>query len=141
MANPFPRWATIRSAGKVYVERMSTSAGMWPVMVAGNFREAKVEAAAFGLEEGQVSDVIITAGAHYVVKAAEVYPGKVLPFEDAQEKIERRIRNAEYEKQANARFAKLLLDFEQLQGPGYEARVENLLAMAVETAVARFRRR
>jgi peptidyl-prolyl cis-trans isomerase D len=67
--------------------------GTWPLMEAGNFREAKVEEAAFSLGEGQVSGVIETAAGFYVVKAVKVEPGETTSFEVAQEEIEESLRN------------------------------------------------
>lgn len=61
----------------------------WPLMAAGSFRETKVEEAAFALEEGNVSGIVETETAYYLVKVLKVEGGKVTSFEDAQEEIEK----------------------------------------------------
>jgi len=50
--------------------------GVWPLMPAGSFGEAKVEKAAFAMKEGQVSGVIETDAGFYIVKAYKVQGGK-----------------------------------------------------------------
>lgn len=72
------------------------SGGLWPMMPKGSFLEAKVEDVAFGLKEGQVSKVIETESGFYIVKAYKVDPGSVVSFEEAQESIERTLRNEQY---------------------------------------------
>ncbi|HUT57616.1 MAG TPA: peptidyl-prolyl cis-trans isomerase [Phycisphaerae bacterium] len=71
--------------------------GLWPLMGAGNYKEAAVEAAAFVLREGQVSDIIETDSGYYMVKAAKVEPGRVLSFMEAQEEIEDLLTRRQYE--------------------------------------------
>jgi parvulin-like peptidyl-prolyl isomerase len=66
--------------------------GIWPMMPAGSFKAQAVEQAAFAMEEGQVSDVIQTPDAAYIVRAYKVQPGRQTSFELAQAKIERIVR-------------------------------------------------
>ncbi len=66
--------------------------GVWPMMPAGSFAETKVEKAAFAMSEGGVSDVIETENGFYIVKAFKVQGGKVESFEDAQMKVEEKLR-------------------------------------------------
>ncbi len=67
--------------------------GIWPLMGQGNFAQQDVEAAAFELEEGEVSDIIETEKGYYLVKAYAVEPGKVVSFEDAQSQIRRDLQD------------------------------------------------
>jgi peptidyl-prolyl cis-trans isomerase C len=67
--------------------------GIWPLMGQGNFAQQDVEAAAFELEEGQVSDIIETEEGYYLVKAYDVEPGKVVSFEEAQSQIRRDLQD------------------------------------------------
>ena len=89
---------------------MPDAEGVWPLMPAGSFREAKVEEAAFALQEGQVSGIIETADGYYIVKARKVEPGKAIGFEDAQVKIEKRLRDEQYQKIIDDYFKKLFVE-------------------------------
>ncbi len=70
--------------------------GTWPMMAAGNFRNAEVEAEAFKLAEGTYSKIIETPTGFYIVKAQDVEHGKEVPFEQAQETIERKLREEQF---------------------------------------------
>jgi len=82
--------------------------GLWPLMPAGSFREGKVEEEAFRLQQGLVSSPVATETGFYLVKAAKVAPGSVVPFEDAQEKIEDNLRHDQYLKLRADYFSRLL---------------------------------
>ena len=87
---------------------MASKGGTWPAMEAGSFRQTKVEDAAFAIKEGKVSDVIETETGFFVVKAAKVYPGKVIGFEEAQDHIERILRDEQLTKLQAEYFDRLL---------------------------------
>lgn len=70
--------------------------GLWPMLSAGSFKETRVEEAAFAMAKGQVSDIIQTPTGFYIVKVADVKPGKVARFEDVQEQIESTLRQQQY---------------------------------------------
>lgn len=72
--------------------------GLYSLMEAGSFKEAKVEAAAFALDQGQVSDIIETDTGFYIVKAKVVQPGGDISFEKAQEEIEKALHREQYDK-------------------------------------------
>ena len=77
---------------------------MMRLMPKGSFRQTEVENAAFGLKQGQRSGIVqtppiknsagrmVSYGGYYIVKAYEVQEGRVVSFEDAQEKIGRILR-------------------------------------------------
>ena len=108
--------------------------GIWPLMPAGSFRQEAVESQAFKLPESGISNIIETDAGYYVVKARQVQPGVVTPFEDAQAEIERTLR----EKQS----AKLYDEYYQhlLKGATV-AQPQNFLSLVVDQAVERFWRK
>ncbi len=65
--------------------------GLWPPMKRGSFLQA-VEEVAFSLEPGEVSDVIETDRGLYVVQAHRVVDEHYVSFEQAQETIEKTLR-------------------------------------------------
>jgi parvulin-like peptidyl-prolyl isomerase len=107
------------------------SAGLWPLMPAGSFRDAKVEEAAFALPQGGVSGVLETEVGFYIVKARQVVPGSVQSFEQAQEAIEQQLRQSGYRKMADEYYQKLFK--EAVMGDA-----EKFLTGAVATAVERY---
>jgi parvulin-like peptidyl-prolyl isomerase len=70
--------------------------GLWPMMEAGSFRETEVEKAALQLPSGGVSAPVETAHGWYIVKAVQVIPGRVVPFEEAQDQIAEILRTRMY---------------------------------------------
>ena len=85
----------------------ASTGGLWPAMEAGTFRETEVEQAAFKLPEGQVAGPIETDTGFYLVKAAEVVGGEVVPFEQAQEQIAKTLRSRMYMELTRKYFADL----------------------------------
>ena len=105
--------------------------GVWPMMATGNFRETAVEQAAFAMDEGQVSSVIETETGYYIVKALKVRPGRTIRFEDAQEQVERQLREEQ--------FAKLQEDyFRRLTEGAHIRQSEEFLKLAVDRAVKQY---
>jgi parvulin-like peptidyl-prolyl isomerase len=73
--------------------------GIWPLMARGNKAEENVEAAAFALDEGEISGRIEEAGRGvYLVRALKVQPGQKVSFEDAQEKIAEELKREQFTK-------------------------------------------
>jgi parvulin-like peptidyl-prolyl isomerase len=70
--------------------------GIWPLMAAETFRETEVERTAFKLQVGEMAGPIETQTGFYVVKVRRLEPGRVVPFEEAQEKISETLRNRMY---------------------------------------------
>jgi parvulin-like peptidyl-prolyl isomerase len=83
--------------GKVVTEASVSSAfrsrqgGVWDFMAAGSFREAAVEQAAFGMQRGEVSDVIVGETGVFVVKTLDRQDEQVLAFEQVQDQIQQAI--------------------------------------------------
>ncbi len=74
------------------------SGGLYSLMEAGSYKDAKVEAAAFALAQGQASDIIETDTGFYIVKAKTVQAGGDISFEEAQDQIERALHREQYDK-------------------------------------------
>jgi len=109
----------------------ASSGGVWPMMAAGSFRAEQVEAEAFRLNEGEVSGIIETEIGGYIVKARKVQPGQVFSFEEAQEQIERTLR----ERQS----AKLYSDYyAELSRKATIVQSEDFLSVTVNRAVQRY---
>lgn len=108
--------------------------GLWPLMPAGSFKEAKVEEAAFALEEGQVSDVIETPEAFWIVKAVKVEKGSSLSFEDAQPAIEKKLKDMRY-RQATEEY------FENLMEKAFVRQSPQFMQLAVDEAVKMYYRK
>jgi len=107
--------------------------GAWPMMPAGSFRLRQIEQIAFSLEQGQVSDVIQTETGYYIVKAEKVQPERTVTFEEAQERIEQKLRDRQ--------LRKLEQDyFQMLMKGAHVEQSERFLAVAVDKAVRRYRR-
>ncbi len=66
------------------------------MMPAGTFRESKVEAQAFSQKAGEVSGVIEGQSGTFIVKTLEVKEGGATPFEEAQAKIDDKLREEKY---------------------------------------------
>ena len=113
---------------------MAKKGGIWPMMEAGSFRETKVEQEAFKLAEGKVSGIIETDSGYYIVKAKRVEAGNVIPFEQAQEKIEQIITERQYRKLSEDYFKRLLKSATVVQSGRF-------VELAVKRAAANHRRR
>jgi parvulin-like peptidyl-prolyl isomerase len=72
--------------------------GLWPKMGQGELAVKPVDKAIFSMKEGQLSDVIETDSAMFIVKVVEVDKASVAPFEEAQKSIAEKLR----EKQRSA---------------------------------------
>ncbi len=105
--------------------------GLWPLMPAGSFREAKVEKAAFALVEGQVSEIIETPAGFFIVKAERVVPRKIIRFERAQAGIEKHLRAEQYRKLTDKYFDELYKSASIL-------RSDQFLDLTVDRAVAKY---
>lgn len=102
--------------------------GLWPLMAVDSFRETQVEQAAFRLPAGGVSGVIETDSGFYLVKAKHVQPGRVVPFEDAQEDIEKTLRDRLYMELTDKYFRDLM-------AKAHVLRTEPFIRQAVDQAV------
>jgi len=112
----------------------ASQGGVWPMMPAGSFREAKVEQAAFAMKTGQVSEVIRTPRGYYIVKVKKVRAGQTVSFEKAQEQIEKDIRDEQFQK-LHQEYVKGLLAGAQIVQP------DEFLELAADRAVRTYRRR
>lgn len=109
----------------------AASGGLWPPMEAGSFKETAVEKAAFRLPAGAVSDPIETPHGWYLVKAVQVIPGRVVPFEEAQEQITETLRGRMYEELTDKYFQDLLKKSHIVRSPKFNE-------LALDRATARF---
>jgi parvulin-like peptidyl-prolyl isomerase len=105
--------------------------GVWPAMALGSFREAPVEQAAFQLLQGQVAGPIETEHGFYLVKAYKVQSGRVVPFEEAQDKISDTLRDRMYREQTEAYFKTLIEKAHIVQS-------DRFVQMTLDRAVAKF---
>jgi|GEM_PF-5329516 len=126
------KWKDVKSGfGKVCVQKMAADGGRWSMMRAGGFVEPKVQNAAFALAEGGVSGVIEGEQGYYIVKARQVEPGKQVSFEEAQEQIEEKLRERQFEALRKDYFERLL------QGATIVQNME-VMQLAVDLAVERW---
>ena len=72
--------------------------GVWPEMPRGSFRAAQVEQAALTQRPRQVSGIISTDQALYVVKTLARQMGGQIPFEEVQTRIGVELRRAEFDR-------------------------------------------
>ncbi len=129
------RWdAVARDFGKVCVEKMAESGGLWGLARAGSFIEPKVEEAAFALKEGQLSDVVEGKYGFYVVQADKVQPGRTVSFEHAQAEIEPLLRREQYDKLRDDYFRRLL------EGATI-VHTDKFVSLAVDRAIERYYRK
>ncbi|MFW6061569.1 MAG: peptidylprolyl isomerase, partial [Planctomycetota bacterium] len=113
---------------------MASEGGTWPLMAKDNFAKKTIEAVAFQLEEGEVSGVVDYDEGWAIVRAREVEPAHVRPFEAVQQELEETIRQR--------REAKLRGEyFEELQDQTSMWESEEGFLAAVDQAVRRFRGR
>jgi parvulin-like peptidyl-prolyl isomerase len=76
---------------------MASKGGDWGVMGRGAFRLKEIDAALFTLHSGEVSPVIDTPEAFYIVKALERQDARTVPFTEVQTDIEKELRRQKYE--------------------------------------------
>ena len=86
----------------------ASTQGIWSMMPAGSFRQAQVEQTAFAMADGQVSNTITTPSGYYIVKALKVQPGESIGFQDAQDKIQKNLRDKQFAKLQQEYFQRLL---------------------------------
>ena len=86
----------------------ASEGGLWPMMQQDGYRLAKVAAAAFELEQGQVSDIIEDGDCVAIVRAAQIDPGGKTSFEVAQRTIENILRDELYRAMREKQFMELL---------------------------------
>jgi hypothetical protein len=110
-----------------------TQGGNWPMMGRGNFREKKVENAAFALKAGQYSGIIEGQGGYYIVKAKAVEPGKVVNFEDAQAAIAEKLRRKQF-MNLRSEYLRKIYQKATIGDP------EVFINLAVERAIEKYRR-
>lgn len=67
-----------------------------PPVAKGAFAIDEVEEAVWALEPGQVSDLIETEDAFYIARLEQKEAGRVVPFEEAQEAIGRKLRMQQF---------------------------------------------
>lgn len=94
-------------ARKYSTDSRASEGGLWPMMQQGSHRRAKAEAVAFAMPQGQTSGVIEDNDCFVIVKAAKVEPGGKTSFEDAQVKIEDKLRREQYKKLQDEFYQKL----------------------------------
>jgi parvulin-like peptidyl-prolyl isomerase len=105
--------------------------GLWPMMEAGSFRETEVEKAALQLPSGGVSAPVETPHGWYIVKAVQVIPGRVVPFEEAQDQIAEILRTRMYNELTDKYFQDLLEKSHIVRSPQFNE-------LALDRAVDRF---
>jgi len=86
---------------------MKDEGGVWDVMSAGNKMEKNVEDAVFKMKEGERSGIIEEETGFFIVKARKVQGGKVAGFVEAQDEIEKKLRQEQYNKLRNEYFTKI----------------------------------
>ena len=102
--------------------------GLWDLMPKGSFKAERIESIAFKLKDGQMAGPIKTTDGYYIVKAKRVQEGKSITFADAQEDIDRRLRDKQFEKLTDEYFQEILKDATIVQSPMF-------MEMAVDRAV------
>ena len=105
--------------------------GLWPMMEAGSFKEAEVEKAAFQLAAGGVSAPVESPHGWYIVKAVKVIPGRVVPFEEAQDQIAEILRTRMYNDLTDKYFQDLMEKSHIVRSPQFSQ-------LALDRAVDRF---
>jgi parvulin-like peptidyl-prolyl isomerase len=107
------------------------SGGLWPMMQAGSFKETEVEKAALQLPSGGVTAPVETPHGWYIVKAVQVIPGRVVPFEEAQDQIAEILRTRMYNELTDKYFQDLLEKSHIVRSPQFNE-------LALDRAVDRF---
>lgn len=111
--------------------------GRWPKTRKGMLRWEEVEKAAFGLSANSIAEPVVVKEKNpadslvMVVRVGEVSQARVVPFEEAQKDIERRLRETQYVTLTNQYYAKLR-EKSAVEG------VNKMVDAAVDAAVARY---
>lgn len=108
--------------------------GLWDLMSKDTFKPERVEQIAFKLKEGQMAGPIEIAYGYYIVRAKKVQPGKEIGYEDAQEDIEKALREQQYNKATGEYYKKLRETADIVPEKGF-------LRMATDRAVDKYWRK
>jgi foldase protein PrsA len=77
-------------------DAMAEKGGDWGYVTEGAFRVRAVDQVLFTLRTGAVGPVVDAADAFYVVKAEDRRDGRIVPFTEVQNDLEREISDARY---------------------------------------------
>lgn len=105
--------------------------GLWDLMAKGSFKAERIEQVAFKLKEGQMAGPIEIASGYYIVRAKKVQPGKKILYVDAQEDIEKALREQQYNKATDEYYKKLQETATIVQEKGF-------LRMATDRVVEKY---
>ena len=106
----------------------AANGGVWDLMPKGSFKAERVEEIAFKLKEGQMAGPVEIDSGYYIVKAKQVQPGREISYEDAQEDIERILREQQFNKVTSEYYTKLLKTATIIQA-------KDFMRMALDRAV------
>ncbi|MBL7134375.1 MAG: peptidyl-prolyl cis-trans isomerase [Phycisphaerae bacterium] len=109
----------------------AANGGLWDLMPKGSFKAERVEQVAFKLTEGQIAGPIEIDSGYYIVKAKKVQPGKEISYEDAQEDIEKALREQQFNKATEEYYKKVLKASTIVQA-------KDFLRMATDQAVEKY---
>ncbi len=90
-----------RLARRYSVGPMAGKGGDWGFVTKGAFRVRAVDEVLFGLEKGEVGPIVETDDAFYIVKALDRQQGRVVPFTEVQEELERELRDRKFNERVN----------------------------------------
>ena len=76
---------------------MASKGGDWGLVGRGAFRLKEIDAALFMLRAGEVSPVIETPDAFYILKALERQEARTVPFTEIQADLEKEVRRQKYD--------------------------------------------
>ncbi len=107
--------------------------GLWPKMGQGEFAVKPVDKALFEMKEDQLSEIIETDSALFIVKAVDVDQARVAPFEEAQKSIAEKLRSKQ-EKALHEEYFSHLYESANVQ------RSEDFLTKVLQLAEERFHR-
>ena len=106
-------------------------AGIWPLMTEGSFREEEVQANAFRLSSGEICGPIRTETGNYIVRTLQIVPGRTVPYEEAQQEIEQRLRQEQSDRLMGEYFV-------GLQKRATLSESEQFMATALDRATQRY---
>ena len=132
-------WEEIYFRGKTGIDRMADAGGLWSdMMKPESFKDDVLARAAKDLAQGQVGAVEETDTCCYLIKAAQVQKAGHVSFEDAQEEIERLLRNKEFTRRRGAHLARTLSEFDRLMRPRDEQRLKRFKQIVLDRVVATY---